>query len=390
METIFECKAGELLNAIQSVAGVIDQRASIPIKRNVLVETSSDGIARLTAGGAAVQLGQSVRLGAKATTAITFNPQMVANYLKTYPADQNIKLLLNSDGKVVVQAGRNRSTQQALPAHDFMRMSALGSLGEPVKVAAGVLRKLIAQTVFCAPDNDARTYLNGVCLEIEGNTIRAVSTDGHRLAVSSATLPELNAPKASVTIPKDVVVSILKILSDDTKGKKAPNESGATVSLQFAQTQAVISFGDFTIRTLLLDGKYPDWKRVVPKDNTVIVEVRAADLNNCLDGAEAIRTDNKAFGITLSANTADELRFSAKNGEQEVYESAVAAQIQGGSLTESFNVKYVKDVMTLFGKDDVCVMSFPITESKNESIILMRKTADGMDSFQYVLMPMRI
>ncbi|MBR5949817.1 MAG: DNA polymerase III subunit beta [Actinomycetaceae bacterium] len=390
METIFECKAGELLNAIQSVSKAIDQRAKAPIMRNILVEASADGTARLTASGASVQLGRSVRLGTKANTEITFNPQLVSSYLKTYPADTNIKLLLNDEKKIVVQAGRNRSSHVSLPAQDFLQMTAFGAASEPVTVAAEVLRKLLAQTVFCAADKDARAFLNGVCLEIEGDNIRAVSTDGHRMALSSATLPGVNAPKTSVIIPKDVAVSILKILTDGVKGKKAPQETEASVSIQFSLTQAMFSFEDFNIRTLLLSGKFPDYDRLFPKNNLVLVEVCAADLENVLNAADAIRTDNRVLGITLSTNSTDELSLFAKNSEKEEYESTVPAQIQGGTVSCGYNIKYLKEVMHLFGKDDVCAMSFPSATSSNETLSLMRKTADGLDSFQYVVMPMRV
>lgn len=389
MDTIFECKAGELLNAIQSVAGVIDPKASILVYRNILIEASADGSQKLTAAGAGVQLSTTARLGSKVDASITINPQAVTQYLKTYPADQNVKVNLGSDGKVVVQAGRNRSSQRALPAQDFMPMTAIGELGAPVKITSGVLRKLLAQTVFCAPVDDTRAYLNGVCLEIDGDTINAVATDGHRLALSSASVPEMSASKATVTLPAGVAQAILKILTEDAKGKSAPNESSAAVTLQLAPTQAVISFGNFTLRTQLLEGKFPEWRKVVPEGNDVVAEMLASELESCLDGANVLR-DKGVYAVTFTLNDGSEVRLSAKNKEQETYESTVAAQCHGGAFIANINPKYMKDVMALFGKDDVCVMACPGEASKNEAVVLSRKTADGVDAFKYVVMPMNI
>lgn len=268
-------------------------------------------------------------------------------------------------------------------------MSAVGTLGEPVKVASVVLRKLIAQTVFCAPVDDIRTYLNGVCLEIEGDTITAISTDGHRMAVSSATLPEMNAAKASVIIPTGVAQAVLKILAEDAKGKSAPNESSSAVTLQFASTQAVISFGNFSIRTQLLEGKYPKWRNVLPRDTGAMAEMLAADLESCLDGANVLR-DKGVYAITFTSSTSDEVRLSAKNKEQETFDGAVAAQCQGAGFMVSVNPKYVKDAMAVFGKDDVCVLSCAGDDAYRHAVMLERKTADGLDTFKYVVMPMSI
>ena len=388
MNTIFECKAGELLTALQSVSGVIDPKATILINRNVLVEASADGTAKLTASGPCVQLTAVVRLGSKADASITLNPQAVTQYLKTYDAAQNVRVSVGGD-KVEVRAGRNRSSQRSLPARDFMPMSSIGSLGEPVKIASVVLRKLIAQTVFCAPVDDTRVYLNGVCLEIDGDTITAISTDGHRMAVSSAVLPEASAVKASVIIPTGVAQAILKILADDAKGKSAPNQTPTSVTLQFASTQAVISLGNFTIRTQLVGGKYPNWRNVLPRDTSAKAEMLAADLENCLDGANVLR-DKGVYAMTFMSNTADEVSLSAKNNEQETFDSAVAAQRQGPAFMVSVNPKYIKDSMTVFGKDDACVLSCAGDDAHLSAVMLERKTADGLDTFKYVVMPMKI
>lgn len=388
METIFECKAGELLTAIQSVAGVIDPKATIAVNRNVLVEACKDGTAKLMASGPCVQLSTTVRLGAKADTSITLNPQAVVQYLKTYDAGQNVRVSVGGD-KVEVRAGRNRTSQRSLPAQDFMPMKTVGELGEPVKITSGMLRKLIAQTVFCAPVNDTRVFLNGVCLEIEGDTITAIATDGHRMAVSSAVLPEMNAAKSSVIIPTGVAHAILKILSEDAKGKSAPNESSASVTLQFASTQAVISYGNFAVRTQLLEGKYPQWRNVLLKHIGTTVEMAAADLENCLDGANVLR-DNVVYAVTLAANAADELRLSAKNKEQETFDSAIAASCQGPSFMVNVNPKFIKDAMVVFGKDDACVLSSAGEEADQHAVMFERKTAEGLDTFKYVVMPMRI
>ncbi|NBS48241.1 MAG: DNA polymerase III subunit beta, partial [Betaproteobacteria bacterium] len=250
---VFKSTQDKVLAALQSVAGIVERRHTLPILANVLIRKTG-GQLQLTTSDLEIQIRTTAELdGDAGSFTTTVGARKVIDILRTLAPDQVVSLESNA-GKLVLKGGKSRFTLQPLPAEDFPLVQESPGFGPVFSVPQKTLKGLLAQVSFAMAVHDIRYYLNGILFVAEGKTLSLVATDGHRLAFASATL-DVEVPRQEVILPRKTVIELQRLLSD-VEGN---------IEMQFANNQAKFSFGGMEFVTKLVEGKFPDYNRVIPK-----------------------------------------------------------------------------------------------------------------------------
>jgi len=289
--------------------------------------------------------------------------------LRTMPADQTVSLE-NTGGKLILKGGKSRFTLQSMPAEDFPLVQESPSFGPVFSVPQKTLKSLVSQVSFSMAVHDIRYYLNGILFVAEGKQLSLVATDGHRLAFSSATL-DVDVPKQEVILPRKTVLELQRLLSD---------KDGA-IEMQFAANQARFSFDGMEFVTKLVEGKFPDYNRVIPKNHKNIVTLGRVPLLASLQRT-AIMTSDKFKGVRLNIEPGT-LRVASSNAELEEAVDELDIDYGGDAIEIGFNVTYLIDALQNMSQDMV-----RIELSDGNSSALVTNPEDS--AFKYVVMPMRI
>jgi DNA polymerase-3 subunit beta len=244
------------------------------------------------------------------------------------------------------------------------------SFGPVFSVPQKVLKSLLNQVSFSMAVHDIRYYLNGILFVAEGNTLSLVATDGHRLAFASAEL-DVEVPKQEVILPRKTVLELQRLLSD---------KDGA-IELQFASNQARFRFEGMEFVTKLVEGKFPDYNRVIPRNHKNIVVLGRTALLSALQRA-AIMTTDKFKGVRLNVEPGL-LRVAANNADQEEAVDELDIEYNGDAIEIGFNVTYLIDALTNMGQDMVRV---ELSDGNSSALV----TIPDNEHFKYVVMPMRI
>ena len=366
---LLECSRDELLSPLQTVSGIVERRHTLPILSNVLVERRDDAL-MLLATDLEIQVCSKASLAAQPNAApFTTSARKLQDILRALPPDAKVTIESTAN-RLQLKSGRSRFTLQTLPAEDFPRLAA-GSdhIGE-VTLAQKTLRGLLHLVQYAMAQQDIRYYLNGLLLSVEGRELRVVATDGHRLAFARAEL-ESEHPRHEVVLPRKAVLELSKLLG----------ETDAPVKIALLGNQVRFNFGDVELFTKIVDGKFPDYGRVIPTGHPNIITVDRAALLQALQRT-AILSNDKFRGVRWVL-TKDSLRVSCTNTEQEEAQEELELEYSGAAIDIGFNVNYLLDVLTaLSGTHVVCAFG------DASSSVLM--TDPALDSFKYVIMPMRI
>jgi DNA polymerase-3 subunit beta len=288
---------------------------------------------------------------------------------KSLPSDALIDIRTDEQ-KLIVKAGRSRFTLSTLPANDFPTVEeGPGSLNFSVPQAK--LRRLIERTSFAMAQQDVRYYLNGMLLEVSSGMLRAVATDGHRLAMCSLTGDIQQAERHQVIVPRKGILELARLLT----------EQDAEVRIVLGQHHVRATTGEFTFTSKLVDGKFPDYERVLPRGGDKLVVGDRQVLREAFSRT-AILSNEKYRGIRLQL-ASGLLKIQANNPEQEEAEEEVVVNYEGGNLEIGFNVSYLLDVLGVMTAEQV-----RLTLSDSNSSALVQE-ADNDDS-AYVVMPMRL
>jgi DNA polymerase-3 subunit beta len=366
---VFKSTQDKVLAALQSVAGIVERRHTLPILANVLVHKNGPTV-QLTTSDLEIQLRTTAELGGdEGSFATTVGARKLIDILRTMPADQVVSLE-HTGGKLVLKGGKSRFTLQSLPAEDFPLVQEATHYGPAFSVPQKTLKGLLGQVSFAMAVQDIRYYLNGILFVAEGNTLSLVATDGHRLAFAKAEL-EVEVPKQEVILPRKTVLELQRLLSD---------KEGA-IEMQFATNQARFTFDGMEFVTKLVEGKFPDYNRVIPRNHPHIVTVGRLPLLACLQRA-AIMTSEKFKGVRLNLE-AGTLRVAASNAEQEEAVDELDIDYDGQAIEIGFNVSYLIDVLQNMGQEMVRIELLD-----GNSSVLMTNPDDN--AFKYVVMPMRI
>ncbi|ACO76270.1 DNA polymerase III subunit beta [Azotobacter vinelandii CA] len=365
----FTIQREALLKPLQLVAGVVERRQTLPVLSNVLLVVEKQQLS-LTGTDLEVELVGRVPLEENAEPGeITVPARKLMDICKSLPNDTLIDIRLDEQ-KLLIKAGRSRFSLSTLPASDFPTAEeGLGSL--TFSLGQSKLRRLIERTSFAMAQQDVRYYLNGMLLEMNGGVLRAVATDGHRLALCSMQSGIEHADRHQVIVPRKGILELARLLTDQD----------GEVSIVLGQYHIRATTGEFTFTSKLVDGKFPDYERVLPRGGDKKVLGDRQLLREAFSRT-AILSNEKYRGIRLQL-ASGLLKIQANNPEQEEAEEEVAVDYSGDALEIGFNVSYLLDVLGVMSAEQVC-----LTLSDSNSSALLQE-ADNDDS-AYVVMPMRL
>ncbi len=359
----------QLLTALQSVAGIVERRHTLPILANVLLRKNGPQI-EFTTSDLEIQVRTNAELGGDAGAFnTTVGVRKLIDILRALPADQTVTLSA-AQNKLTLQGGKSRFTLQTLPAEDFPLVNEAADFGPSFAVPQKTLRTLIDRVHFAMAVHDIRYYLNGILFIAEGQTLTLVATDGHRLAMAQVTL-DTEVPKQEVILPRKTVLELQRLLKDDD----------SPIDMKFANNQAVFRFGALEFVTKLVEGKFPDYNRVIPKNHKHAIVLGRAPLLASLQRA-AIMTSEKFKGVRLNVEPG-QLSIAASNAEQEEAKEELEIDYNGDAIDIGFNVTYLIDVLS---HNNVEMVQLELQDS-NASVLF---TAPDLPGFKYVVMPMRI
>jgi DNA polymerase III subunit beta len=377
----------KILGALQSVAGIVERRHTLPVLANVLIR-KTDGHIELTASDLEIQVRTSAELGGDTGHfATTVGARKLIDILRALPADQTVSLSA-SQNKLTLQGGKSRFTLQTLPSDDFPLVQEAADFGPMFSVPQKTLKALIDQVHFAMAVHDIRYYLNGILFVAEGKSLILVATDGHRLALAQATL-ESEIPKQEVILPRKTVLELQRLLKseskDDSKGGGADVATGtateAPIEMRFAGNQAKFSFSGMEFVTKLVEGKFPDYNRVIPKNHKNHVTLGRAPLLASLQRA-AILTSEKFKGVRVNIEPGS-LRIASSNAEQEEAKEELEIDYAGDSIEIGFNVTYLIDALSNMSVE---MVKLELQDTNSSALLTVPEQA----GFKYVVMPMRI
>ncbi|WP_050920112.1 DNA polymerase III subunit beta [Vibrio campbellii] len=364
----FTIERSHLIKPLQQVSGALGGRPTLPILGNLLLKVE-ENVLSMTATDLEVELVSKVTLERDFEAgSITVPSRKFLDICRGLPDDSIITFVLEGD-RVQVRSGRSRFSLATLPANDFPNIEDWQSEVE-VSLTQSDLRTLIEKTQFSMANQDVRYYLNGMLFEIDGTTLRSVATDGHRMAVSQTQLGADFAQK-QIIVPRKGVQELVKLMD-------APEQP---VVLQIGSSNVRAEVNNFIFTSKLVDGRFPDYRRVLPQSTNKTLETGCDELRQAFSRA-AILSNEKFRGVRVNL-AGSEMRITANNPEQEEAEEMLDVTFEGDAIEIGFNVSYVLDVLNTLRCDNVRVSM----SDANASALI--ENADD-DSAMYVVMPIRL
>jgi DNA polymerase-3 subunit beta len=357
-----------LLRPLQAVIGVVERRQTMPVLANVLLETR-DGRLGITATDLEVELAASGPVDEiKAEGDITVPGRKLYDICKALPDGARVTISLKGD-RVTVQSGRSKFVLATLPATEFPLIDDQG-MDRQFSLAKSDLGRLLDKTHFSMAQQDVRYYLNGLLLESGGGQLRAVATDGHRLALCETALPGADGAKNQVIVPRKGVLELQRLLDGDGQ-----------VEVALSGNHMRVIVGDIRFTSKLIDGRFPDYDRVIPKVDGNVLTANREDLRHALQRA-AILSNEKYRGVRLEF-AAGRLKIQANNPDQEEAEDEIEVDYSGNDMEVGFNVNYLLDAI---GAVDDASVEFGLVDPNSSCVVRAPSDQDTL----YVVMPMRL
>ena len=366
---VLKATQDNVLSVLQSVAGIVERRHTLPILANVLIRKTGTSV-QVTTSDLEIQIRTTAELGGDTGSfTTTIGARKLIDILRTMPSDQTVSLE-SSQSKIIVKGGKSKFTLQTMAAEDFPLVQESANFGPAFSVPQKVLKDLLSQVAFAMAVHDIRYYLNGILFVAEGKQLSLVATDGHRLAFASATL-DVEVPKQEVILPRKTVVELQRLLSD----------ADGAIEMQFANNQAKFLFDGMEFVTKLVEGKFPDYNRVIPKNHKNSITLGRDALLKTLQRT-AILTSDKFKGVRLNIEPGS-LRVASNNAEQEEAVDELDIDYGGDSIEIGFNVTYLIDALANMGQD---MVKLELSDGNSSALF----TIPDNPTFKYVVMPMRI
>ncbi len=360
-----------LLTPLQTITGIVEKRHTLPILSNVLLERKNNEISCI-ATDLEIQITTTTKDNAASKEeigSITVAAKKLQDILRALPDKTKITLELE-ENRVLVKAGKSRFNLQTLPAEDFPKLPESKEILDKITMQQGELKNLLLLVQYAMAQQDIRYYLNGLLLVTEENHLKAVATDGHRLGFAMIKL-KATQKKNELILPRKAVLELTKQLQDN----KDP------VTIEILKNQIRFAFSNVVLISKLVDGKFPDYNRVIPAEYQKQIELDRALFLQTLQRA-SILSNEKFRGVRLIFTTGN-LRIFCSNNEQEEAEEELEVKYEGDALDIGFNIAYLLDVLNNLTSETV-LCSFG---DANSSALI---TVPNNDNFKYVVMPMRI
>jgi DNA polymerase III subunit beta len=356
-----------LLKPLQVVSGIVERRQTLPILANILVRKDGERVS-FTATDLEIQIQTSADIGAgKEPASTTVAARKLVDILRALP-DADVQLAL-ANKKLTVSSGKSRFNLQTLAAEEFPTVSQAEFTAD-FSLPAATLKHVLGMVHFAMAQQDIRYYLNGMLLVVEGATVRTVATDGHRLALCEVDKDGASG-KIEAIIPRKTILELSRLLPD----------ADDAVRVQVAANQVKFAFGDIELISKLVEGKFPDYHRVVPAANTKVFVIDREDLMHALQRAAILTTDKfKGVRMVLAPGV---LKISSTNADQEDAQEELEIDYAGEGLDIGFNVNYLLDALSNLKGEQV---RFSLGDALGSALVTMPDS----EKFKYVVMPMRI
>jgi DNA polymerase-3 subunit beta len=357
----------DILTPLQSVIGVVERRQTMPVLANVLLSARDDRLS-ITGTDLEVELVATSAVSVQMAGDITVPGRKLLDIFKALPEKTSVTLTTEGD-RVSLKGGRSRFTLSSLPAAEFPVVDEINAQ-QTLTVSQGEFRRLIDKTHFSMAQQDVRYYLNGMLLETEGKSLRAVATDGHRLALCESELESRAKTAQQVIVPRKGVLELQRILGSE-----------GNLELAVGTNHVRAQVGAIRFTSKLIDGRFPEYGRVIPANPTKLIEADKDVLRAALQRT-AILSNEKYRGIRLMLK-GGLLTLQAHNPEQEEAEDQIEVAYEGDEIEVGFNVNYLLDALAAIDTEKV---EIGLTDANSSCLI----RAPGTTAARYVVMPMRL
>jgi len=364
----FTTSRENLLTPLQQVVGVIEKRQTLPILSNVLIRLAG-GKLELTGTDLEVQLVTRSVAESGQDGQITVPARKLLDICRLLPESSSVNVESRQD-KLAIHSGRSRFSLSTLPAENYPAFDVSAPEAE-LTLSSRILKKAMEKTLYAMALQDVRYYLNGLLLDLDGPQLRAVSSDGHRLAVYEESLEGINAQPRQVIIPRKGVLELYRLLGDQDE----------IITLQISSNNIRVLMGEVIFSAKLIEGRFPDFRRVMPKDITKIVSLEKDAFKSALTRVAILSTE-KLKGVSLEV-AGSTLKLQAQNPEHEEAEEELEVSLEGEGLSVGFNASYLLDALNNVDAGEV-KLSF--TDAGNSCLI--EDPQDG--KYKFIVMPMRL
>ena len=357
-----------LLRPLSAVSGIVERRHTLPILANVLLEQKNERL-HITATDLEMQITAVADVPGKDGQATTVGARKLQDLLRALPDDAQLNVDA-SGSKMTVKAGRSRFNLQTLAASDYPRINVGQEQLQSITLPQRDFRSLLKLAEFAMAQQDIRYYLNGMLIVVDGGSLQVVATDGHRLSWASLAIGGEH-PRAEVILPRKTVLELSKLLED----------TDAPITIDILANQARFRFGNVELVSKVVDGKFPDYNRVIPAGHAKRIDIDRLTLLSALQRA-AILSNEKFRGVRLVLGD-NQLKILCTNSEQEEAEEELPVDYAGEALDIGFNINYLLDVLSTVASEKVDIA---FGDANSSALV----TLPGRDDYKYVVMPMRI
>jgi DNA polymerase III subunit beta len=367
---LIKLKREVLLEPLQSVTGIIERRHTLPILSNVLLSRTDTHI-EFVATDIEIEITASATVeGPGEVRTTTVGARKLVDILRALPEGAEVTMGLQ-DKRLQVKSGKSRFNLQTLSAEDFPRLATSEGGATKFSVSQKMLKSLLGLVQYAMAQQDIRYYLNGLLMVIEDGQLKLVATDGHRLAFATQEVGRKELSRQEVILPRKTILELSKLL----------NDSDDSVAIELSAAQAKFSFGAVVLISKLVDGKFPDYGRVIPQNQPTKLRLDRVVLLQALQRA-AILTSDKFRGVRWILGGGS-LKISCSNTEQEEAQEEIDVAYKGETLDIGFNVGYLVDVLNNL---DAAEVECGLGDANSSALF----TLPGRNDFKYVVMPMRI
>lgn len=356
-----------LLPVLQTVSGVVDRRQTLPILSNLLFNLETNSLS-VTATDMEVELIVKIEVPLEQTGELTLPARKLFDICRALPQESKLQFEVKND-RVLIKSGRSRFTLASLPAPEYPVIDITENIAV-FSIKQKKLDQLLTNTQFAMAQQDVRYYLNGLLLEISTGKLRAVATDGHRLALDETEIKTTIEEPIQIIVPRKGITELTRLLQDETE-----------IEIQVSTNHIRIKNSNTCFTSKLIDGRFPDYKRVIPELSNTPVLAEREELKSSLTRASILSNEKyRGVRIMLSSNS---LRALAHNPEQEEAEEELEVQYEGDELEIGFNVSYLLDTLSIIKSDKV---KLSVLDANSSCLVL----PEDETNCQYVVMPMRL
>lgn len=359
----------ELLKPLSSVTGIIEKKHTQLILSNVLIKKENNKIIAIGTDSE-IQISHTQVIDKESENFnFTTSAKKLLDILKAIPEKTNLNLNIN-ENKLEIKAGKSKFNLQTLPSIDFPVLNIQENLASNLRISQKILKKLIHSVQYAMAVQDIRYYLNGLCFLLDQQLLHVITTDGHRLA-HNATEINYHGDKIEMIIPRKTILEIYKNLSD----------SDDEVMIEYNSSQIKFNINNLEIISKLIDGKFPDFNRVIPKNNTKQIVLNRINLLQSLQRT-AILSNEKFRGVQLEIYE-NKMFIMCNNSEQEEAYEEIEITYNDEKINIGFNINYLSDVIANLNTDYI---HLNLNDNHSSALITIAEDTE----FKYVVMPLRM